>query len=148
MDWVGVVMYIPYIVLLDDFVEASVVELDEFGQIVDISDNIREVLLEQDKFLLARALLAETSLLEAVDNVPDLALADSDSARNLHGLDLLLGVDLFELGLEAAYKSRLVVFGPLEATRAVARCRPCGVLEFRLEAIVVNVVPLVLANDA
>ncbi len=134
--------------LLDDFVKASVVELDKLGKVVDIGNNIRQVLLEQDEFLLARALLAEAALLESVNDVPDLALGDGDAARNLHGLDLLLGVDLFQLGLETAYEARLVVLGPLAGTDAVGRGEAGRVLELRLEAIVVNVVPLVLADDA
>lgn len=134
--------------LLDDFIKASVVELDKLGEVVNVGNDVGQVLLEQDKFFLAGTLLAEAALLEAVDDILDLALGDGDAARNLHGLDLLLGVDFFQLGLEAAYEARLVILGPLAGADTIGRGRAGSVLELRLEAIVVNVVPLVLANDA
>lgn len=132
--------------LLDDLVEASVIELDELGQVVDVGNDIAEVLLEQHKLLLAGATLSWTTLVEAVDDVPNLALADGNAPRDLHCLDLLLGMDLLELGLELGDEARLVVLGPFVA--AVGLGLAGGVPQVGLEAIVVDVVPLVLANDA
>ncbi len=65
-----------HIVLLDDLVEASIVELDELGEVVDVGNDVAQVLLEQDELLLAGAVLAEAALVEAVDDIADLALAD------------------------------------------------------------------------
>lgn len=144
--------------LLDDLVEARVVELDKLGEVVDLGDDVAQVLLEQQELLLAGPFLAQAALVEAVDDVADLALADGDAAGDLHGLDLLLGVHLVELGLELADEAALVVLGPLAARRAgrlgAVRARggreerAAGLLEVGLEAVVVDVVPLVLADDA
>lgn len=147
LEWTWDVLF-SYIVLLDDFVKAGIVELDKLGQVVDVGNDVGQVLLEQDKLFLAWAVLTKAALLETGDDVPDLALGDGDAAGNLHGLDLLLGVDLFQLGLEAAYEARLVVLAPLAGADAVGRGVAGGAFELRLEAIVVNVVPLVLADDA
>lgn len=137
-----------YIVLFDDFVEAGVVELNKLGEVVDVGNDVGQVLLEQNKLLFARAFLGKAALLEAADDALDFALGDSDAAGNLHGLDLLLGVDLFELGLETAYEARLIVFGPPIGADTAGRGRAGCAFELRLEAIVVNVVPLILADDA
>jgi len=135
-------------VLLDDLVEARVVELDKLGEVVDVGDDIAQVLLEQHKLLLAGPFLAEAALVEAIDDVLDLALAHGDTAGDLHGLDLLLRVHLFELGLELADEARLVLLGPLVAAMVAFLGGAGGILKLGLEAVVVNVVPLILAYDA
>lgn len=113
---------------------------------MDVGNDVREVLLQQDEFFLARSIVARAALVEATDDILDLTLAYSDTARDLHGLDLLLGVHLVELRLEAADEAGFVILGPLLAAVLLQRAR--GVLEILLQAIVVNVVPLVLADDA
>jgi hypothetical protein len=160
--------------LLDDLVEASVVQLHELGQVVHIGDDIAEVLFEQHKVLLARALLAGPAVVETSDHVFDLALADRNPSGDLHRLDLLLGMHLVELGLETLDESALVLLGPLSLRRlrlavgTLLRCPlpgtglrcsfilrsllggggPARALEGLLQAVVVDVVPLVLADDA
>lgn len=149
-----------HVVLLDDLVEARVVELHKLGEVVDIGDDVAQVLLQQHELLFAGAVLAQAALVEPVDDIADLALADGDAARDLHGLDLLLGVHLVELGLEQVDEAALVVLGPLAARRlagppggAVAGGRgrdgAAGpLLEVGLEPFIVDVVPLVLADQA
>lgn len=152
--------------LLDNLVEASIVDLDELGEVVDIGNNIAQVLLQQHELLLAGTRLTQAALVKAAYNIFDLTLADLDSPLDLNGLDLLLLVDLFELGLELAHEAALIVFGPFSlglGTLALAflfgmdlyglvvrrlNDGTAGILEVVLEAVIVNVVPLVLADDA
>lgn len=134
--------------LLDDLVKASVVQLDELGEIVDIGNDITQVLLEQHKLFLARSLLVKATLIQAVDNVSNLVLADGYASGDLHGFDLLFGMNLFELALELADEASLVVLGPLSNAIAPGSRRSRSTLKLALEAIVIDIVPLVFANDA
>lgn len=135
-----------YVVLLDNLVESSVVELDKLSQVVDVGNDVGEVFLQQDEFFLARSVVTRATLVEAVDDILDFTLAHSNTTRDLHSLDLLFSVHLVELRLETADEASFVIFGPLLAAVLLQRAR--GVLEIFLQAIVVNVVPLVLADDA
>lgn len=136
-------MGVVYIVLLDDLVEASVVELNELGKIMDIGNNVAEVLFQEQKLLLAGPVLAKATLVETVHDFLDFPLADSNSSRDLHGLDLLLRMDLFEFDLELPHESGLVLLGPF---LAIGLDRPCGILQIAFQSIIVDVVPLVLMD--
>ena len=48
--------------LLDDLLEASIVQLGELGQVVHIGDDVAQILLEQLKVLLARAVTASLAV--------------------------------------------------------------------------------------
>lgn len=133
---------------LDDLVEAGIVQLNEFGEIVDVRDNITEVFLEKHKLLLAGAGLVDVALVEAVDDIANFSFADCYAPRDLHGLHLLLRVDLLELLIQLADEACLVILGPLIAAGAGLGRGTSGILELALEAIVVDVVPPVLADDA
>jgi hypothetical protein len=62
-------------VLLNDLLKARVVELGELGEVVHIRDDIAQVLLQQVKVLLDRAVvLALSLLLRAGDGFADLLL--------------------------------------------------------------------------
>lgn len=135
--------------LFDDLVEARVVDLDKLGEVVDISDDITEVLLEQHKLLLARSRLVQPTLIQTLDNLLDLPIADGNAPLNLHGLNLLLRMDLVELVVQLLNKASLVLLSPLlTAIVRISLWRPSGVLQLLLELIVLDVVPLVLADDA
>lgn len=85
-----------HVMLLDDLLEARVVELREAGQVVDVGDDVAQVLLEQVEALLG--LIAEHARpLRAGDGVADLLLGGGDAADDLLALDALEGVDLVEL---------------------------------------------------
>lgn len=147
---------------LDDLVEASVVELDELGEIMDVGNDIAQVFLQQHELFFTGSLLSRSSLIQPVDHVADLALTNSDSSRDLHGLNLLLSVHLLELRLELTHEAALVVFGPFSAWGLARACgavvswracrrrhdRPARVLQVGLETVIVDVVPLVFTDDA
>lgn len=63
-----------YIMLLDDLLEARVVELGELGQVMDICDDIAQVLLEQIKVLLVGIRVLRRRLLCASNGIVDLFL--------------------------------------------------------------------------
>src|SRR5688572_3801525 len=123
--------------LLDDLVKASVVELNKFGKVMDVGDDIAKVFLEQHELLLTRAGIAKIPLIEAVDDFMDLSFTNCDASRDLHGLYLLLGVDLLKLLLELGDKARLILLSPLIASMSIGLCRTSGLLEFGLESIVI-----------
>jgi hypothetical protein len=88
-------------VLLDDLLEAGVVQLRELGQIVDVGDDVAQVLFQQVEIFLDRvARLAFTVLLYAMDGIADLFLRGCYAPDNFLGLDALEGVDLVELLLQ------------------------------------------------
>lgn len=134
--------------LLNNLVEAGIVQLDELGEIVNISNNIAQVLLEKHELFLARSILADATLFEAIDNLLDLALTNGNAAGNLHSLHLLLCVDLFEFALKLADESRLVIFDPFEIAPIAGLGSTGGLLEFVFQGIVVDIVPLVLVDNA
>jgi hypothetical protein len=95
-----------YVVLLDDLLEARVVQLGKLGEVVDICNDVAQVLLEQIKVLLGRiAILAR--LLSTVDGILDFLLRRCDAPDNLFSFDALEGVDLVELLLELLNKALL-----------------------------------------
>lgn len=122
--------------LLDDLLEARVVNLGELGQIVHVGDDVAQVLLEQLKVLLGRRVLAglELVVVDLADDVVDLLLGGGYAADDLLGLDLLEGVDLVELGLELLDEGLLGLVVP------GARGAEC-----RLEVLVVDVVECPIA---
>ena len=117
--------------LLDDLLEARVVELGELGQVVHVGDDVAQVLLEQLEVLLGRRLLARAQgvVVDLADDVVDFLLGSSNAADDLLGLDLLEGVDLVQLRLQLLYEAllRLVVPGARGPQR-------------RLEVLIVDVV--------
>jgi hypothetical protein len=120
-------------VLLDDLLEASVVELGELGQVVDIGDDVAQILLEQVKVFVKGIVVVRRVVLQlalgAGDGLVDLFVRGSYAADDLVALDTDEGVDLVELLLELLDKVLLRLFVP-------------GVVdaEGRLKALVVDVV--------
>ena len=86
------------VVLLDDLLKASVVELSILGQIMDVGNDVAEIFLQQLKVLfkfgLTCLILGVVELLLLVDNLLDLRLAALDPRDDLSTLQLLKGEDL------------------------------------------------------
>jgi hypothetical protein len=81
--------------LLDNLLEARVVELGEAGQIVHVGNDVAQVLLQQVESLLG--LFGERALLlRARNRIADLLLRRGDAPDNLLALDALERVDLVE----------------------------------------------------
>lgn len=123
-----------YVMLLDDLLEARVVQLGELGQVVDICDDVAEVLFEQLEVLLERvAVLVRLPRLQVLlrlgDSGVDLLLRRCYAADDLLAFDAHEAVDLVELLLELLHEAllRLLVPGVVDA-------------QGRLELLVVDVV--------
>ena len=119
--------------LLDDLLEARVVELGELGQVVDIGDDVAQIFLEQVEVLVKGVVALRRVVLQlalgASDSLVDLLVRGGDATDDLIALDADKGVDLVELLLELLDKVLLRLFVP-------------GVVdaEGRLKALVVDVV--------
>jgi hypothetical protein len=145
--------------LLDNLLEASIIELHKLREVVDICNDITEVLLEHHEILLGRdvgirgvAILGpRTTLVESLDDLTNLLVAAGNSTANLDGLDLLLGVNLIELLVERLDELLLVLRRPLATFRpwVLPRGRRDEFpLELVLQVIVGDVIPLVLLDHA
>lgn len=105
----------------NNLLEASIIELCEFGQVVDVSDDIAKVLLEYqeilfggriDKGRVARVARLLLVLLLAIDDIVHLFIRSSYAAGDVIALDVLKGKDLVEFLLELADEAAFVVFVP------------------------------------
>lgn len=111
-----------YVVLLNNLLEPSVVQLGEFGEIVDVGNDIAENLFELQEILVVgrghtNAIPAIASgALEARHDITDFELTSLDALDNLLTLPLLESKDLLQLALEQSDEILLVILGPF-ATR-------------------------------
>lgn len=98
-----------HIVLLDNFLETGIVQLNILGQVVDIGDNVTQVLLEKQKIAVTggnnrasttgiRRLMLRP--IQARDDIRDLLLTCLYPAHDLLALHLLEGEDLVQFALE------------------------------------------------
>jgi hypothetical protein len=144
--------------LLDDLLEASVVQLSILGQVVDIGDDIAQVFFEQQKVFLGRLdILVEGSstifrafapggvAVQEADHLIDLLFAGLDPPHDLARLDPLKGKDLVQLGLQELHERFLVVFGPFSSLGG--RTGLQGGLERRLEVVIGDVVIEVVRDE-
>lgn len=109
--------------LFNDLLEARVIELGEFGQVMNIGDDITENLLQQQEVIVggrrsgwandARAAIAR--VVEPLNDVEDLSLADLNSLDDFLTLPLLEEVDLFQLAFQQRHEALLIIFGPFPA---------------------------------
>ena len=125
------------VVLLDDLLEAGVVEAGELGEVVDISNDVAELLLENLEVKLAGWSVG----VEQRDGVLHLLLDLLDTSEHLAVLHLAEGVHLVELDLQGLEKRRLQLLGPL----AVGLLQV--LLELLLQLIVRDVVVAVLSDQ-
>lgn len=95
--------------LLDDLLEARVVQLRELGQVVHIGDDVAQVLLQQLEVVLGRAV---GGVVGPGHDIMHLLLRRSYAADDLVALDLGEGVDLVQLRLELLDKLLLLFFVP------------------------------------
>lgn len=128
------------IVLLDNLLEASVIETGELGQVMNIGNNIGQSLLEVLELLVIGRVVG----VEGSNHSANLALGVLNAATNFAGLDLLEGVDLVEFGLQKTNKTLLVLISPfLVLGNGVFQVR----LEFVVRYVVVVIVPGRLAIE-
>ena len=95
--------------LLDDLLEARVVQLGELGQVVHIGDDVAQVLLQQLELVLGRAVGGVGC---PGHDIVDLLLRGAYAADDLVALDLGEGVDLVQLRLELLDKLLLLFLVP------------------------------------
>lgn len=123
-------MVVTNIVFLDDFLEASVIELGELGQVVHIGDNVTQILLQEHEVVLGRDIFffgrrittrltspPRPSSFQATHDIIDFFLASSDPSDNLARLHSLEGPDLVKLGLQLCDEGLLVIFIPRASLR-------------------------------
>lgn len=125
--------------LLDDLLEARVVELGKLGEVVHVRDDVAEILLEHLKVLFRRP-RRRWARVQLLDHVLNLLLRHLDPPHNLAALDLLEGKHLVELVLENLHKVALILLGPHGR-----RAQPC--LELRLEIVVRDVVVVIVFDQ-
>jgi predicted DNA repair protein MutK len=104
------------VVLFDNFLETRVVELRELGQVVYVRDDVREVFLQQQVFVLgrrifSRALVAVGSLCPC-NCLAYFFLASRDPANNLLALHLLERKYLVQLLLQLVDEALLIFLVP------------------------------------
>jgi len=131
--------------LLDDLLETCVVQLGVLGQIVDISNDVAEIGLEQLKIILEVLVGISVGRAESfltLDNLLHLDFAGLDSGNYLLALEFLEGKDFVELSFELLNEGSFIVVRPgfSVATLAVDE----GFLEGILEVVIGDVVPVVV----
>ena len=102
------------VVLFDDFLETGVVELCELGQVVYVRNDVRQVLFQQQVFVLRRHvnLLAAVARFRPGDRIADFFFAGCDPTDNLLALHLLEGKDLVQLLLQLVDEALLIFLVP------------------------------------
>ena len=150
-----------YIMLLDDLLESRVVQLREFGQVVNIGYDVTQHLLEQQKILIGRRPSTRSGarppvprlILIAFDELNDMlhfGLAGLNTLHNLLTLDLLEVEDLVEFAFQQGDEIRFVFFRPCFAVWLGVFggwFRDVVGLEGFFQVIVGDIVPVVLADD-
>ena len=126
------------IVLLEDLLESSVVELCKFGQVMYIGYDVAQVLLEEHEVLLGWALLTiryfqsltlrgailDGGSIELCHNISDLFFGRLDATNDFATLYPLKSEDLLKLRLELRHETLLVLLGPWLPGRS--RIVSCG----------------------
>lgn len=138
---------IAYIVLLDDLLEAGIVELGELGQIMHVGNDVTQVLFEEQEILIAGRIF---SSLQARDYLVHFSSTGLDATDDLIPLELLEGEDLVELSLQQSDETLLIVLRPRFAIRLgilLRGRRDVLCLQGLLEIIVGDVVPCPLLDQ-
>lgn len=122
---------VTHVVLLDNLLEARIVELCKLGQIVHISNDIAQVLFEQLKIVFCRRFIARRKrrVIDLAHNLVDLLLRRGDSTNNLLSFNLLESINLVQLALELLYEALFRLMVP-----------DAGSAQRRFELLVVDVV--------
>lgn len=110
--------------LLDNLLEPSIVQLGEFSQIMNISNDITQDLLEEQKILIGRRRTRNGPDTRAAgsrripitfqprDDIVHVLFAGLDAPNNLLTLDPLEVKNLVEVVLQQGDETLLVIFGP------------------------------------
>lgn len=150
MAWVR---EMTYVVLFDNLLKASVVQLNVFRQVVNIRDDVAQVFLQQQEVLICGLMslrqLSFSRLTQSLDNLVDFLLASLYPPHYFIALQFLKGKHLVQFALEHRDKVLLVVLGPWSAFRlwvlrrglSFERC-----LQRSLQVVVGNVVPVKLLD--
>lgn len=147
------------IVLLDNLLEAGIIELGELGHIMHVGNDVAQIFLEQHKILLGGAIifgfssdsirrrLLRSGVIQARQHIADLLFAGLDPAHNLAGFDTLKGENLVELGLEHGDERFLVFLGPWSSAWVRLLCSGLllvGSLEGILQIVIGDVVVIIV----
>ena len=146
-----------YVMFLNDFLKASVIELSEFGQIVHISNDIAQYLFQLKEIIVCRRWsgrakawpATDRGVIKTRDNIIDLHFTGFDALDDLLAFLLLEKKDLLELGLEQGDEGLLIIFGPFSTSRfGIIGSRLCDKirLECLLEFVVRDVIRMVLPD--
>lgn len=108
---------------LDDLLEAGVIQLCEFGQVMDIGNDVAEHLFQQQEVIVGGRRPRRTAALppttggavQPSNNVIHVNLALLDALDDLLALALLEVENLVQFTLEQGDKNPLIVFGPVAA---------------------------------
>jgi hypothetical protein len=97
-------------VLLEEFVESSIIELRELGQVVDICNNVAEIFFEEKVILLSWCI--RSLVVSLRDSLVDFRVCNLDTLDDFLTLDLLKGKDFIKFALKLLYELLLVVIRP------------------------------------
>ena len=110
--------------LLDDFLESSVIQLGELGQVIHIGNDVTQVFFQQQEVLFSGCVITAVlgsiwsfMLLHSFQDCIDLLLRCFDAFDDLLTLDSLEGEDLVQLSLHLLDAALLVLVGPWLAVR-------------------------------
>ena len=116
---------------LDNLLEAGIVELCKFGQVVHIGNDIAQIFLEQHEVIFGRNIVffingstgsltgpsSWASSLQPSNDFIDLLFAGLDPSHDFPRLHPLEGPNLIKLSLQLGNKSLLVIFVPRASGR-------------------------------
>jgi hypothetical protein len=104
------------VVLLDDLLEASVVQLRELGQIVYVRNDVREIFFQQEVFVFSRGIrphaLVTVGCLCPRNSLTDFLLAGCNPTHDLLALHFLESKDLVQLLLQLVDEALLIFLVP------------------------------------
>ena len=148
--------------LLDNFLEAGIIELGELCYIMHVGNDVAQVFLKQHEILLGRTVLfgfpsdstrrrlLRPIVIQAGQHIANLLFASLDPAHNLARFDALKGEDFIELGFEHGDEGFLVFLGPWSSAwmgLLRAGLLLVGSLEGILQIVVGDIVVIVIFQE-
>lgn len=142
--------------LLDNLLEASIVQLGETCKIMDVGDDIAQVFLQQHEILfqgyigLAAMRLVGGLLICLSNDLVDLLFTGAYSLHDLLALDLLESKDLVQFGLQLLDEALLVLVVPwpsLGLRIVSSRIRLVFGVQSILQTIVIDVVVIPILDE-
>lgn len=151
-----------YIMLLDNLLEAGVIELGELGYIMHIGNDVAQIFLKQHEILLGRAIvfgfssnsiqrrLLRSVMIQARQHIADLLFTGLDPAYDLARFDALKGENLVELRFEHGDERLLVFLGPWSSAWMRLLCSGLllvGSLERILQIVIGDVIVIIVFQE-